>query len=68
MERINKMDSGDKFWLIFWAGVVTFIVCIALIIAVHDYEKTKMMAEHGLVEVWDPSAGCRLWKKAEDSK
>ena len=62
------MEKSDRFWLVFWSGFATFVLCMALIIAVHNYEKAKMMAEQGLVEVWDPATRVHVWTRVEDSK
>lgn len=59
------MHSSDKFWLLFWVIITSFILAIIFGTQKYDHEQTKAMTEAGLQEChYDfPSHVATVWQR-----
>lgn len=58
------MSSDDKFWILIWIILATFILLFISIFAVGNHAEKKMMVESGYEQVWDAPGNRVLWRKA----
>jgi hypothetical protein len=63
LNKGNRMNSEDKFWILLWAIVATTVISFTIIVNYTILKNNETMTKSGLQECTVPGSNKIIWQK-----